>query len=110
MKTTFTVITIAALRCRAPKPQLKRRSSSFGSFFPERELNLMFEEVIGEGTDKEFELKHNRDWSRHTRPILEAFCHAKFMIEMAVRYADLPKPPQPMPSGWAALLYLYDLR
>jgi hypothetical protein len=41
---------------------------------------------------------------------LEAFCHAKFMIEMAVRYADVPKPPHPMPSGWAALLYLYDLR
>jgi hypothetical protein len=47
---------------------------------------------------------------RHTRPILEAFTHAKSMIEMAVRYADLPAPPAPLPSGWAALLYLYDLR
>jgi hypothetical protein len=42
--------------------------------------------------------------------MLEAFMHAKFMIEMAVRYADLPQPPQPLPSGYAALLYLYDLR
>jgi hypothetical protein len=75
---------------------------------PERELNLMFEDILKEGTGKQFE--DNDDWDRHTRPILEAFCHAKFMIEMAVRYADLPKPPQPMPSGWAALLYLYDLR
>ena len=33
-----------------------------------------------------------------------------FMVEMAGRYADLPKPPQPMPSGWAAPLYLCDLR
>jgi hypothetical protein len=32
------------------------------------------------------------------------------MIEMAVRYADLSKPPQVLPSGYAALLYLYDLR
>ena len=75
---------------------------------PERELNLMFEAVLKEGTAKDFD--QNVDWELHTRPILEAFCHAKFMIEMAVRYADLPKPPQPMPSGWAALLYLYDLR
>jgi hypothetical protein len=27
-----------------------------------------------------------------------------------VRYADLEEPPQTLPSGWAALLYLYDLR
>ncbi|MEY2429900.1 MAG: hypothetical protein QOJ40_2785 [Verrucomicrobiota bacterium] len=31
-------------------------------------------------------------------------------IMLSRRYADWPKPPQPMPSGWAALLYLYDLR
>jgi hypothetical protein len=77
---------------------------------PECKLNPMFEDIMGEGTGKTFELEHNRDWERHTRPMLEAFCHAKFMIEMAVRYADLPKPPQPMPSGWAALLYLFGLR
>ena len=42
--------------------------------------------------------------------MLEAFVHAKFMVGMAVRYAELPLPPATMPSGWAALLYLYDLR
>jgi len=36
--------------------------------------------------------------------------HAGFMIEMAVRYADLPEPPQPMPNGWAAPVHLFDLR
>jgi len=77
---------------------------------PERKLNLSFEQIIHDGTGKEFELKHNKNWDRHTRPMLEAFAHAKFMVEMAVRYVDLPEPPQPMPSGWAALLYLYDLR
>ena len=77
---------------------------------PERELNLAFEKIVGEGTGKEFNLRHNRNWDKHTRPILEAFAHAKFMIEMAVRYAGLPKPPQPLPSGYAALMYLYDLR
>ena len=77
---------------------------------PERKLNLLFEEIIRDGTGKKFDLKVNDDWSRETRPLLEAFAHAKFMLEMAVRYADLPEPPQPMPSGYAALLYLFDLR
>lgn len=77
---------------------------------PERELNPFFEDIIREGTGKEFLMEHNREWPRHTRPMLEAFTHARFMIEMAARYANLPELPQPMPSGWAALLYLYDLR
>jgi len=77
---------------------------------PERQLNLAFARIITEGTGKQFEMEHNAEWDRHTRPMLEAFAHAKFMVEMAVRYADLPEPPMPMPSGWAALLYLYDLR
>jgi hypothetical protein len=76
----------------------------------ERELNPAFQKIISEGTGKEFNLRHNRNWGKHTRPMLEAFAHAKFMIEMAVRYADLSEPPQPLPSGYAALLYLYDLR
>jgi hypothetical protein len=75
---------------------------------PEREINLMFGAILKEGTGKEF--RDNKDWEKQTRPILEAFFHAKFMVEMAVRYAGMPKAPQPMPSGWAAFLYLYDLR
>ena len=77
---------------------------------PERELNLTFEDIMKEGTGKEFDFESDEDWAKETRPILEAFCHSKFMIEMAVKYFDPPTPPQRMPSGWAALLYLYDLR
>jgi hypothetical protein len=77
---------------------------------PERKLNLSFEKIITDGVGTEFNVRQNKNWDKHTRPILEAFAHAKFMIEMAVRYADLSKPPQVLPSGYAALLYLYDLR
>jgi hypothetical protein len=42
--------------------------------------------------------------------MVEAFFHARFFLEMAVRYAHLEQPPNPLPSGYAALLYLYDLR
>jgi hypothetical protein len=45
-----------------------------------------------------------------TRPIVEAFFHAGFFLEMAVRYAKLETPPRPLPSGYAALLHLYQLR
>jgi hypothetical protein len=77
---------------------------------PERKLNLSFEKIITDGVSTEFNVRQNKNWDKHTRPILEAFAHAKFMIEMAVRYADLSKPPPMLPSGYAALLYLYDLR
>ena len=47
---------------------------------------------------------------KQTRPILDAFFHAKFMIETAARYAATPEPIRMMPSGYAALLCLCDLR
>jgi hypothetical protein len=48
---------------------------------------------------------------KETRPIIEAFFHARYMLEMAVSYGkELERPPSVLPSGWAALLYLFDLR
>ena len=77
---------------------------------PERDLNSDFAKIIADGTGHTFEPSHNEHWQQHTRPMLEAFFHARFMIEMAVRYSDLGEPPVMLPSGWAALLYLFDLR
>jgi len=77
------------------------------ALLPERELNDAFTTI---STGKEFDLSHNADWMKHTRQILEAFAHARFMVEMCVRYADSPTPPKPLPSGLAALLYLFNLR
>ena len=74
-------------------------------------LNSAFDEIITAGTGKEFTLEANRAWSATTRPIVEAFFHARYFLGMAVRYgADLGEPPTPLPSGWAALLYLFNLR
>lgn len=78
---------------------------------PHRPLNDWFLKVIGEGTGKEFVPEHNKRWLEETRPILEAFFHARTMLEFAVRYGEeLDEPPQMLPSGWAALLYLFNLR
>lgn len=78
---------------------------------PNRPLNNWFMQIIHEGTGKEFKDKDNKNWLVVTRPIIEAFFHAKYFLEMAVKYGkSLENPPRLMPSGWAAILYLYNLR
>jgi hypothetical protein len=84
--------------------------STLRKLLPQRDLNPLFLEIVAQGTGKEFSLDQNTDWPRHTRPILEAFFHSRFFLEMAVRYAELDKPPKVLPSGWAALLSLYRRR
>jgi hypothetical protein len=84
--------------------------STLRKLLPQRDLNPLFLEIVAQGTSKEFSFDQNADWPRHTRPILEAFFHSRFFLEMAVRYAELDKPPNVLPSGWAALLSLYRLR
>ncbi len=79
--------------------------------WPDKQLNLWFEQIIGEGTGLEFSFEDNRDWLRLGRPILEAFFHARTMLEFAVKYGrELEHAPRMMPSGWAALLELYSAR
>ena len=77
---------------------------------PGRPLNPWFVEIVQSGTGKSFKMEDNQRWMEVTRPILEAFFHARFFLEKAVRYADLEAPPQMLPSGYAALLYLFGLR
>jgi len=76
----------------------------------DRPLHPWFLEIVRQGTGKEFATSDNDRWTIGTRPIVEAFFHARFFLEMAVRYAMLEAPPRPLPSGYAALLYLYQLR
>src|ERR1017187_522421 len=53
---------------------------------PERKLNPWFTQIVAEGTGREFQLNDNDAWLEHTRPMMEAFFHARFMLEMAVKY------------------------
>ena len=80
------------------------------ALMPGQGMNTWFLEIIQAGTGQVFDVSCNEKWLLHTRPIAEAFFHARFMLEMAVRYSELEEPPQMLPSGWAALLYLFDLR
>jgi len=81
------------------------------SLLPDRELNEWFRLIVSEGTSKTFEMKMNENWLEETRPVVEAFFHAKYFLEMVCRYADEVKEPlEVLPSGWASVLYLYNLR
>ena len=71
----------------------------------------LFQAILKDGFGKPFKEQHNRNWAKHTRPLLEAFFHAKYFLEMAVKSAEkLDSAPISLPYGWAALLELYGIR
>ena len=75
------------------------------------QLDAWFEQIVEDGTGRAFHHEVNQRWLEETRPIVEAFWHARWFLEVAVRYgAELESAPRLLPSGWAALLTLYGLR
>lgn len=72
----------------------------------------MFQDLMKKGAGrKQFKLSHNENWEKHTSVFLEAFFHAKYFLEMAVKYGkELKKAPEITPSGWAAMLSFYQRR
>ena len=81
------------------------------SLLPDRPMNIRFREIVAEGTGKDFETSDERDWLRETRAILEAFFHAHYFLKMTCKYGrELETLPDALPSGWALVLYLFDLR
>jgi len=84
---------------------------ALAALLPDRPMNRWFLEIVKEGTGHTFDLSHNADWTRHTRPIVEAVFHAHYFLQMACKYGkELETPPSAMPSGWASVLYLFNLR
>jgi hypothetical protein len=78
---------------------------------PERTLNQWFTKIVEEGTGKEFKMEDNQRWLAVTRPMLEAFFHARYFLEMVCRYGrEFEAPPALLPYGWGSVLYLWGLR
>jgi hypothetical protein len=68
-------------------------------------------QIVREGTEGKFNKHTNEEWLQQTRPILEAFWHTKYFLSMMAKYGKaLDAAPQCLPSGWAAVLYLFELR
>ena len=78
---------------------------------PDLPLAESFRQIVSEGTGREFTPEVNARWAAATRPIVEAFFHARYFLEMVCKYGrELTAPPEVLPSGWAAVLCLYGLR
>lgn len=109
---------VEALKKLTPRPAASRTREKFWSYRAREKtagatpLHPWFMKIVGEGTGKVFDVSHNENWLAVARPIVEAFLHAKYFLEMAVKYGGRfrSRTPKLLPSGWAAFLYLYDLR
>lgn len=78
---------------------------------PEDVLCKRFMDIIHDGVGHVFTMEANSYWEQETRPILEAFLHAKYFLDMMVKYGtELEEAPQCMPFGWAAILSLYQMQ
>jgi len=77
----------------------------------ENKLCNWFEDIVAGGSGSAFDEDHNENWTIHSRPIVEAFLHAKYFLEMMVKYGnEMDAVPTILPTGWAAILCLYNQR
>lgn len=91
----------------------KNAKNLFTELAPNSEtLNPWFSDLIDKAISAEFDDKTtNTNWVEETRPLLEAFWHSKYFLEQMLVAADeLDEAPRMLPTGWAAVLYLYNLR
>lgn len=77
----------------------------------DNQLCAWFEQIVAAGTGLVWESDHNLDWTLHTRPIVEAFLHTRYFLEMMIKYGSAMDTAATMlPTGWAAILELYNQR
>ena len=81
------------------------------ALLPDRPLNEVFRGIVTDGTGRTIEDSQDKDWPKDTRPIVEALFHAHYFLKMTCKYAEeLDAQSEALPSGWAAVLYFFDLR
>jgi hypothetical protein len=67
--------------------------------------------MTAQGTGIQFAMEHNQEWLTQTRPMVEAFLHATYFVEMAITRTQTMDTVQPLlPLPWAAMLTLYTQR
>ena len=89
----------------------KHATDALRQLLPDRNLNADFEKIFAEGFRQKFTGRSYGYWHEETSPMLLALFHARYFLEMAIKYGkELKRPPQWMPFGLAALLHLYNIR
>jgi hypothetical protein len=75
------------------------------------EYHKFWNEIVAAGTGHQFEHSHNSEWTKRARPMIEAAMHAKYILDMIVKYGkELKEAPNMLPSGWASVLSVFHLR
>jgi hypothetical protein len=73
--------------------------------------NFEYARIVEAGTAHQSSETTNANWEAETKPILEAFWHTKYFINMMAKYAkELETVESPLQPGMAAVLYLFELR
>jgi hypothetical protein len=73
--------------------------------------NFEYARIVEAGTAHQFSETTNGNWEAGITPILDAFWHTKYFINMMVKYAnELEAVESPLQPGMAAVLYLFELR
>lgn len=94
-------------------PLIEQADKLFRDIAPEgSEINSWYGLIAKGGIGKAFdEQTTNENWLSEVPQILLAFWNAKYFLEqMTVAADELNEAPMTLPSGWAAVLYLYGLR
>jgi hypothetical protein len=74
-------------------------------------LDKWFKKIVRDGIGHEFAFEHNEQWLRIPRHIVEAYFHARWFLDVAIRYGEKDDDAaRGLESGWAALLELYGIR
>ena len=95
------------------QPLVRRARDLFAKISPDgAPLHPWFAAVCESALDHEFDSgRTNDNWLGETRPLLESFWHCKYFLEQMLRYGrELETAPQMLPSGWAAIMCLYNMR
>jgi hypothetical protein len=73
--------------------------------------NFEYARIVEAGTAHHFSATTDENWEVETKPILEAFWHTKYFINMMVKYGrELETVEMMVQPGMAAVLYLFELR
>ena len=73
-------------------------------------LYITYLSIAANGTGKTWERDHNSNWHEEAGAIVEAFFHSMYFVDMMAKYGDKGYGEGMLPSGWAALLHLYEIR
>lgn len=77
------------------------------------DLHPWYREIVDAQAKFAFDVSMNAEWSKHTRPVIDAFLHATWILGAVLR--TLSRPPKSVVRGilsydWATILCVFQLR